>query len=141
MNMFCFQCQETMKNQGCNLMQGMCGKKAVTANLQDKLLAGLKDIALNYPADPKLGLFVIQSLFMTITNANFDNEALEKRISQTEQILSGAKRTALCGVLSCENEDIRSLRELLTYGVKGIAAYADHAAMLGFEDNEIYQFV
>ncbi|MEG1979224.1 MAG: hydroxylamine reductase, partial [Victivallaceae bacterium] len=65
----------------------------------------------------------------------------EKRISQTEQILSGAKRTALCGVLSCENEDIRSLRELLTYGVKGIAAYADHAAMLGFEDNEIYQFV
>ncbi len=141
MNMFCFQCQETMKNQGCNLTRGMCGKAADTANLQDKLISAVKDIAINYPADKKLGLFVIQSLFMTITNANFDNAALTRQLEQAEKLLSGAKRKAQCGVLSCSNEDVRSLRELLTYGVKGIAAYADHAAMLGFEDEEIYKFI
>ena len=140
MSMFCFQCQETCKNTGCTL-QGMCGKKADTANLQDELIQTLKMLALARKHDKALGLFTIQSLFMTITNANFDDERIRERIARAKAMLEGADVQAPLGVLSCENEDIRSLRELLTYGVKGIAAYADHAAVLGKEDESIYTFV
>ncbi len=140
MSMFCFQCQETCKNTGCTL-QGMCGKKAETANLQDELIQTLKKLALARKHDKELGLFTIQSLFMTITNANFDDDRILGRIARAKAMLAGADVQAPLGVLSCENEDIRSLRELLTYGVKGIAAYADHAAVLGKEDESIYQFV
>ena len=71
--MFCFQCQEACQNTGCTLA-GMCGKKAETAHLMDEIIRQLKLIALSRKPDKKLGRFVIQSLFMTITNANFDIE-------------------------------------------------------------------
>ena len=138
--MFCFQCQETCKNTGCTI-QGMCGKKADTANLQDELLQTLKMLAVARMPDKELGLFAVQSLFMTITNANFDDARIMERIRQAKARLGNAAVQAPKGVLSCENEDIRSLRELLTYGIKGISAYADHAAMLGREDESIYAFV
>jgi hydroxylamine reductase len=138
-NMFCFQCQEACRNKGCDLA-GMCGKKPETANLMDRLLQSLKTLALTKPPTRELGLFVVQSLFLTITNANFDDERLLAQIAECERLTGPTTATAPLGVLSCENEDIRSLRELLTYGLKGVAAYADHAAMLGKEDDTVYAF-
>ena len=140
--MFCYQCQETCKNYGCTV-SGMCGKKPEIANLQDELVRELKWLALHKPCSKELGLFAVQTLFMTITNANFDEHALRIQLSKAKTLSerSSSVNEIPLGVLSTENEDIRSLRELLTYGVKGIAAYADHAAMLGFEDEEIYQFI
>ena len=137
--MFCFQCQEACRNTGCTLA-GMCGKKAETANLMDELIRQLKLIALSRKPDKKLGRFVIQSLFMTITNANFDNAALQKQLDEAIKLAGENQAKLPIGVLACENEDIRSLRELLTYGLKGIAAYAEHAAVLGKEDDSIYAF-
>lgn len=154
MGMFCFQCQETCRNAGCD-QRGMCGKAPETANLQDKLVQVVKALccarerfgASSQVSDEQLGTFIVQSLFITITNANFDNERIQSQIDQaqkmfrmiggTEEILDAVP----LGVLSCENEDVRSLRELLTYGIKGIAAYADHAAMLGETDEAIFQFL
>lgn len=139
-NMFCFQCQETCKNSGCT-MNGMCGKKAETANLMDDLLHQLKIMALTKTPTRELGLFAVQSLFMTITNANFDDARLKSQLEKARELTGATSVQAPLGVFSCGNEDIRSLRELLTYGLKGIAAYADHAAVLGKEDDAIYEFV
>lgn len=151
MSMFCFQCQETYDNHGCT-RGGMCGKSMGTANLQDQVVQHLKEIALaaekagvaNDPATlEELGVFIMQSLFITITNANFDDDAIQ---AQIEKALAWKKRLnadateAPLGVLSTECEDVRSLRELLTYGLKGVAAYTDHAAVLGKTDPEIFRF-
>lgn len=179
--MFCFQCQETAKNTGCTI-KGMCGKPEETANLQDLLIYVLRGIAVYGEKakdfgilDKETGLFVGQSLFATITNANFDNdrivaiikEALKRRDALKEKFLAAYKETngkdfdenlhhsatwfsddvtgfnekaKSVGVLSTKDEDVRSLRELLIIGLKGIAAYADHAALLGFEKEDIYDF-
>ncbi len=137
--MFCFQCQEACRNTGCTLA-GMCGKKAETANLMDEIVRQLKLIALTRNADRQLGRFIVKSLFMTITNANFNNAALQKQLVEAIKLAGENQAKLPIGVLACENEDIRSLRELLTYGLKGIAAYAEHAAVLGKEDDRIYAF-
>ena len=137
--MFCFQCQEACRNTGCTLT-GMCGKKAETANLMDEIVRQLKLIALTRNADRQLGRFIVKSLFMTITNANFNNAALQKQLDEAIKLAGENQAKLPIGVLACENEDIRSLRELLTYGLKGIAAYAEHAAVLGKEDDRIYAF-
>ncbi|WP_320056187.1 hydroxylamine reductase [Desulfuromonas thiophila] len=170
MSMFCFQCQEAARGTGCTRV-GMCGKQESTANLQDLLVFSLKGLALAAQrartkqldlADT--GLFICQALFATITNANFDDQrisaliqdALRRRDAFKAQLglttgpdclswngseASYAAKAAEVGVLSQPNEDVRSLRELLVYGLKGMAAYADHAAMLGFEKPEIYDFM
>ena len=173
--MFCFQCQETAKNQGCTI-KGVCGKENDTANLQDLLIFNLKGISVIATAakaqgavTPKeAGLFVAQALFTTITNTNFNNENLVDWIQQAQKVkkelfesvkdkvgstlhesatwysddVSSYKAKAeTVGILATENEDVRSLRELLVIGLKGIAAYADHAAILGVEKNEIYDFI
>ncbi|KYO65844.1 hydroxylamine reductase [Thermovenabulum gondwanense] len=172
MSMFCFQCQEAAKNQGCTL-RGVCGKSQDTAKLQDLLIYTLKGISyVNQRArekgatDEKVDKFIIESLFSTLTNVNFDEEyfvkAIEKGLSIREEIISkinldenelpdaatwkGTKEEFLTkaekvGILSEENEDIRSLKELLTYGVKGIAAYAYHAYVLGYKNEEIFKFI
>jgi hydroxylamine reductase len=168
--MFCFQCQETARGTGCNIA-GVCGKKEDTANLQDLLIFSLKGLAVVADEAKKqgklnnsIGLFICQSLFATITNANFDNaritaliqESFAKRdalkselgFSSAEDAVNWngsesefAAKAATVGVLSQPNEDVRSLRELLIYGLKGMAAYADHAAVLGHEKTEIYQYM
>ena len=174
--MFCFQCQETAQNKGCTL-RGVCGKTSDVANLQDLLIFLLKGISRATVALRKSGKevpatadkFVTESLFMTITNANFDKERFVKRVYEAIALRDKLVETcgadaAACpncdcttwrcttveemeakaqtvGVLQTENEDIRSLRELLTYGVKGMAAYAEHAANLGYEDRDIYTFM
>ncbi|MBU4446218.1 hydroxylamine reductase, partial [bacterium] len=171
MSMFCYQCQETAKNVGCAL-RGVCGKQESTANLQDLLIYVLKGISVitetANDTDPRIGLFIAQSLFSTITNANFDDKAIETQIRKALKIRDELKnkhasiindelpesvfwyselveefhqKALEVGVLSTANEDVRSLRELLTYGLKGIAAYADHAAMLGHEDQGVYAFL
>ena len=171
MSMFCFQCQETAKNHGCEI-RGVCGKEETTAQLMDLLIYNLKGIS--YLAEKKMknggdissaGKFICDSLFATITNANFDNSRitalikeainLKKKLSE-ETGTAGAPEAATwhgsdpamfiekgktVGVLSTANEDVRSLRELLIYGLKGIAAYAHHAFVLGYEDKDIYSFM
>lgn len=170
MSMFCYQCQETAKGTGCTIA-GVCGKKEDTAGLQDLLVYTLKGLAVvaeeakkQHKLDPAIGLFICQSFFATITNANFDNarfvdlikasvakrDALKAAIGYSSDLdalnwngpeSSYAAKAAEVGVLSQPNEDVRSLRELLIYGLKGMAAYADHAAVLGFEKPEIYEFM
>ncbi|MBE9486973.1 MAG: hydroxylamine reductase, partial [Chloroflexi bacterium] len=160
MSMFCYQCQETAKGTGCNIV-GVCGKKEDTANLQDLLVFTLKGLAVvaeeakaQGKLDNSIGLFISQALFATITNANFDNDRIialikesvarrdalkaELGFSSDEDAVNWngseaefAAKAATVGILSQPNEDVRSLRELLIYGLKGMAAYADHAALLG----------
>ncbi len=173
--MFCFQCQETAKNQGCTI-KGMCGKENDTANLQDLLIYNLKGIGViasaakaQGAAIPKeTGLFVAQALFTTITNTNYNEENLRDWIQQAQKVkkelfesvkdkvgtnlhesatwysddvASFNAKAQTVGVLATENEDVRSLRELLVIGLKGIAAYADHASVLGVEKDEIFDFM
>jgi len=185
-DMFCFQCQETMKNSGCT-QRGMCGKSAAVANLQDLLIYLLKGISfwgtrgrnfgVNYP---DINLFVAQALFATITNANFDEkrfvELIKLAIAHREALRVSAqskcqelhgnpcpgigpdwaswqpinyeidellKKAATVGVQADPNldNDIRSLRQTITYGLKGIAAYIDHAYIVGGVDDEILAFI
>jgi hydroxylamine reductase len=172
--MFCFQCQETLKNEGC-VKNGFCGKKENTAELQDALVYVLKGISLLEEkaiaagkGDIKVGQFITQALFATVTNTNFDDAKLvgliEEGLALKKALLaeygvafgpavpevvfwSAAGEEAFvakareAGVLATESEDVRSLRELLIYGVKGIAAYAHHAAVLGYEEPKIYHFM
>lgn len=171
--MFCFQCQETAGNKGC-MFGGVCGKKPQTANLQDLLIyvtRGLAEITTRLRAENRdipaaIDRLVTTNLFMTITNANFDDERFIDRINATlssrdelaEQLrddtdLSGAAtwqyrtaeernaKAAAVGVLNTENEDLRSLRELTLYGLKGMAAYNKHANVLGYADAAIDAFL
>ena len=145
MSMFCFQCQEAMNCVGCNKEVGACGKKASTANLQDVLVHYLKYIALEGQMASTFNkdhsIFIMEALFATITNANFDDEAITNLINTAKTKLKKACPENGVGVLSTENEDVRSLRELLIYGLKGIAAYAHHAYVLGYERESIYNFM
>jgi len=177
MSMFCFQCQETAKGTGCTIA-GVCGKTEKVANMQDLLVFVSKGISFYTTRLRELGVendhankFIVDSLFMTITNANFDQERFVVRVREglklrdelkASLIKAGGKVPAAVhesatwtgnsieefeaknisiGVLSTNNEDIRSLRELVIYGVKGMAAYTEHAFNLGFEDKSIYKFI
>ena len=169
MGMFCFQCQETAGNKGCTI-RGVCGKTEDVAKRMDLLLyvlKGISHIVMTDKLDVKrldaLNGEMLTSLFMTITNTNFDADAIERQIikmlalrdslrpckiedqdaanftlSGTAQMLQKAETV---GVLATENEDIRSLRELVLYGLKGLAAYAEHARNLGSKDDDIAAFV
>ncbi|MDD4921309.1 MAG: hydroxylamine reductase [Bacteroidales bacterium] len=175
--MFCFQCQEAAKGTGCTL-QGVCGKTADVAGLQDLLMFLMKGISqyttrlrvLNVEL-PQANKFIVDGLFMTITNANFDKNRFVAKIReaylvrdhakqmlvanggdlngldgecltwQSDEVAEMERKAAEVGVLATENEDVRSLRELTTYGLKGLAAYAEHAFNLGFEDPSLYAFM
>jgi hydroxylamine reductase len=170
MSMFCYQCQETAKGTGCEI-KGVCGKNEEVAKLQDLLIyatKGISEVVVKGKLDvEKLEAAnheVLKSLFITITNANFDEEAIEKQILKMIQIRNDLKKqtsnvelgdagefevsdrasmlekASKVGVLSTENEDIRSLRELITYGLKGMAAYTHHALNIGKENTDIYKF-
>ena len=171
MSMFCYQCQETAGGKGC-AVRGVCGKTEEVAKLQDLLiytLKGISQIVIKGKLDVKsLGetnYEVLSSLFMTITNANFDDGSLEKQIikmiavrdelrnsnasaglhdAATFMVSSRAsmlEKATTVGVLSTANEDVRSLREMITYGLKGMAAYAEHAKNIGKEDLTINAFI
>jgi len=174
--MFCYQCQEAAKGVGCTI-KGVCGKNDDLSNMMDLLLFVTKGICVYSTAlreqkgyeSPMVNKFVFDSLFSTITNANFDKAAITKRVEKAIEIRNmlreeaqkkGVKvdttfegctwegkpeefdaKAATVGVLNETNEDIRSLKELITYGVKGMAAYAEHAYNLGFEDTTVYAFM
>jgi hydroxylamine reductase len=169
--MFCYQCQETAGGKGC-AVRGVCGKTEEVAKLQDLLiytLKGISEIVVKRKLDVKtLGetnYEVLSSLFMTITNANFDDGSIEKQIMKmiavrdelrnsnasaglhdaaTFMVSSRAsmlEKATTVGVLSTANEDVRSLREMITYGLKGMAAYAEHAKNIGKEDSAINAFI
>ena len=169
MGMFCYQCQETVGNKGCTV-RGVCGKTEDVSKRMDVLLytlKGISTIVVNDKLDvTKLDALngeMLTSLFMTITNATFDADAVERQVikmlalrdslrpckiedhdaanfavSGTTQLLEKAEQV---GVLATENEDVRSLRELVVYGLKGLAAYAEHARNLGSKDDDIAAFV
>jgi len=183
--MFCYQCQETAKGTGCTTI-GVCGKDAETSGLQDLLLHTEKGVAA-YSAvfrkngkakellEGKVNRYLINSLFITITNANFDDDAIldeikaglklreelkalatdeEKKEAEKygadlvnwyyesdEDLIKFSENQLVVGVLRTENEDVRSLRELIMYGLKGLAAYAEHAFNLGKTSEEIFAFV
>lgn len=169
MSMFCYQCQETSRNQACTV-NGICGKKGDTSNLQDLLIYVVKGVSVVAQkagtVDKDVAHYVVKALFTTITNVNFDDDrlidvikeglALRDRIKgqynidgdlhdaavwQAETKDEFLKKAETVGVLATENEDVRSLRELLIYGLKGVAAYADHAAILGYEDQSVFDYL
>lgn len=142
-SMFCFQCQQTAKNVACTV-NGVCGKKNDTANLQDEITS--KAIALAKAAgknasDADLKL-IIECLFLTITNVNFDDAAIAKwggKLDSARQAYPQIAEENMRAVWE-DNEDIRSLKSLILFGIKGMAAYAHHALMLGYSDSEVNQF-
>ena len=178
MSMFCFQCQETAKNEGCTV-KGVCGKTDEVSNLQDVLVFVAKGVAA-YSSQlrnagkryDKVDEYLFRSLFISITNANFDGdeiiEAIKEGVNLRKFLKSELEKAGIAldpkfennflttyeynenddlvelskkvGVLRTENIDVRSLREMVLYGLKGMAAYGFHAYNLGSTDNDIYKF-
>ena len=152
--MFCFQCQETAMNKGCTKV-GICGKQPKTANLQDKLIYVTKLFAKVLKDARNNGTFIEEeyenqintNLFITITNANFDNHKINDAITKTVNMINHFDPTInislenMISILDQKDEDIRSLKELITYGLKGMAAYNKHANALGYRSKEINQFM
>ncbi len=169
--MFCFQCQETCKNTGCTIrgMCGKQPDTANLMDLLIHVLKGIAFVvdASGESPERRVGLFITRAMFATITNANFDDSRLCSLIDQAftlREELKAKYQSVLptdlpecvscqmtpdeylshrdqAGVLATHDTDVRSLRELLIYGMKGICAYADHAAILGKEDDKIYAFL
>jgi len=172
MSMFCNQCQETAKNTGCTI-SGVCGKKEITSDLQDLLVYACQGLAFATTEARKSGVktdtesrHIVNSLFMTITNANFDDRSIIKAVqdclvyrdslkervnipflhesvrwsaSSETEFYEKAKQV---GTLTYDtNEEVRSLKQYVLFGIKGMSAYAEHASNLGFEDPEIFDFI
>ncbi|MDF2838924.1 MAG: hybrid cluster protein, partial [Evtepia sp.] len=171
MSMFCYQCQETAGGKGCTV-RGVCGKNEDVAKLQDLLIYTIKGISeivmkgkLDVASLGKNNYEMLNSLFITITNANFDDVSIEKQIRKMLVIRDDLKKEISVenlhdaatfivdsresmmqkansiGVLATENEDVRSLREMIIYGLKGMAAYTEHAQNIGKENLEINAFI
>lgn len=154
--MFCFQCEQTAGCQGCTGNAGVCGKKADTAVLQDELtgaLIGLARACANNDKTENTDRLILEGLFTTITNVNFNNETIREMIGKIHE----EKQKVSPGCLSCGSpcgntedynmkelwdgdEDIRSLKSLILFGIRGMAAYAYHAMVLGYTDSDVYAF-
>lgn len=144
--MFCFQCQQTAHNTGCEGQAGVCGKKADTANFQDELtsaLIGLARAVKSAGATDASNELVLKGLFTTITNVNFYNDTIISLIedvhAEKDRIASDAEAYDVSKIWS-DNEDIRSLKSLILFGLRGMAAYAYHAFALGFTNDEVFDF-
>jgi hydroxylamine reductase len=180
MEMFCYQCEQTVQGKGCTKL-GVCGKDAETANIMDLLIFQIKGIALyadklnqmNQNTDDA-DKFMIEGLFTTITNVDFDFERIKKMIfsgqelkeslkerylkaggteiknpatdwqpqDDNAQLLDFSQKIGLMSNIFCEeSEDTRSLKNLILFGLKGVAAYTDHASVLGYTNKEIFTFM
>ena len=135
MSMFCFQCEQTYKGQGCTI-QGVCGKKPDTANLQDELTSSLIELANCCEKSDENTDILIEGLFVTITNVNFDNKAISKYLEKSKNAKKCDANFNVKSIWDCE-EDIRSLKSLILFGLKGMAAYAHHARVLGYKDEVV----
>ncbi|MFW5646675.1 MAG: hydroxylamine reductase [Acetivibrio ethanolgignens] len=154
--MFCFQCEQTAGCSGCTGNAGVCGKTSRTAGLQDKLtgaLIGLAKTCSSNPHTEETTKLIIQGLFTTITNVSFNDETIQQLIDEVQRekqrISPGcADCAARCGntddydmeKLWTDNEDIRSLKSLILFGIRGMAAYAYHALVLGYSDAAVDAF-
>ena len=175
--MFCYQCEQTVKGEGCTKI-GVCGKQPEVAALQDMLIHALKGLSALAVEGRKVGVkdveidrFTCEGIFSTLTNVNFDadrfisliHECASKKRALKEKVKAAGGNVEVAEDCECdqksrdelisigetvgiksdkdENEDIRSLKELLTYGIKGLAAYTDHAAILGKSDDSVYTFI
>ena len=182
--MFCYQCEQTAKGRGCT-SSGVCGKDSETAALQDLLIHTVKGISMFAHRagglgvrDAKTDVFVVEALFATVTNVNFDSQRLGDLLAQAAQVRDGIRssyeaacekagqpaetlagpaawapagdlpglvaqggQVGIAGRIEGQGPDLTALQELLTYGLKGLAAYIDHAQILGSEDEEVYAFV
>lgn len=156
--MFCFQCEQTAGGKGCTNLAGVCGKKADTADLQDKLTGALIGLARSAEGNQDLlteytHKLIVEGLFTTLTNVNFDNNSINGLIEKVHQ----EKQRLVPGCFHCmascgknddydmrriweADEDIRSLKSLILFGIRGVAAYAYHASVLGYTDEEVNQF-
>jgi hydroxylamine reductase len=183
MSMFCYQCEQTAKGTGCTV-QGVCGKDATTAALQDLLLHATKGVSMYArrarqlgASDREIDVFVIEALFTTVTNVNFDPQRLRQWLSRAADVRDRARRLyedacrragreaerlggpaawqpagdidalvaqaeqiGIARRMEARGEDVTGLEELLTYGLKGTAAYADHAQILGRADDTVYGY-
>ncbi len=145
--MFCYQCEQTAGCGGCTGAAGVCGKTADVAKLQDELTGALVALARGIHEAPEVGTdtwrMMIEGLFATVTNVDFNEKTLRKRIAQVHK-----ETERLCGQgddYSMENvwnaqEDIRSLKSLILFGVRGMAAYTHHSLVLGYTDEEVNRF-
>lgn len=145
-DMFCFQCQQTAHNTGCEGRAGVCGKKSDTANFQDELtsaLIGLSRAVHAAGATKCSDELMMKGLFTTITNVNFYNETINKLTAEIsaekEKIAKGTEDYDVQKIWE-DNEDIRSLKSLILFGLRGIAAYAYHSFALGFTDEAVTSF-
>ncbi|HEY5537047.1 MAG TPA: hydroxylamine reductase [Acetobacterium sp.] len=144
-DMFCFQCEQTAKGTGCEV-KGVCGKTAQIAGLQDKLVGatiGLARAVQNSKATETTDATIKRALFTTVTNVSFDDESLEALIACVEKMKTDIDPTAKSYDMTRlweENEDIRSLKTLILLGIKGIASYAHHADVLGYNDPVVNAF-
>ena len=136
--MFCFQCEQTAQGKGCTL-QGVCGKKADTSNLQDELTSKLIELANCGEKNDENTKLLIDCLFTTITNVNFDDKSIKEFIEKVQKNINCNSEFDIKTVWDC-NEDIRSLKSLILFGLKGMAAYAHHAGVLGYKDSDVDNF-
>lgn len=171
-SMFCFQCQETFKNTGC-IKVGVCGKNPVVAGLQDFLIWATKKLSIvttsmrdhGMKVTKEVNHLVTTNLFVTITNANFDPDAIEKKNTLTLETIAALRKEAklesdaeinaligadtsarlakalTIGILQTKDEDKRALKELIIYGLKGLCAYMKHANILKHENEEVDAFI
>ena len=156
--MFCFQCEQTAGCTACTGVQGVCGKKADTARLQDKLTGALIGLARATAGNEDLisettDKLILEGLFTTITNVNFNNQTIEALIrkinAEKERLVPNCfSCTSCCGrndnfdmqFIWQGDEDVRSLKSLILFGIRGIAAYAYHASVLGYSDKDVTDF-
>ena len=157
--MFCYQCEQTAGCIGCTGNAGVCGKKADTADLQDKLTGALIGLARStqgneYKVSASTHQLIIEGLFTTLTNVNFNNDTIQQLINRVE----AEKRKLIPDCYACAascgknndydmnnlweaDEDVRSLKSLILLGIRGVAAYAYHAAVLGYHNEQVQNFL
>ncbi|MGN0197425.1 MAG: hydroxylamine reductase [Candidatus Gastranaerophilaceae bacterium] len=136
--MFCFQCEQTAKGQGCTTV-GVCGKKPDTADLQDELVSALVELALYGEKNEENTNLIIDGLFTTVTNVSYDNAVIGKLAEKVRSKINGENCFNIKKLWG-SNEDIRSLKSLALFGLKGMAAYAHHARVLGYKDKTVNNF-
>lgn len=136
--MFCFQCEQTAFHKACT-QKGVCGKDPDIANLQDKLSSSVIELANCGNINDENTKLIIDGLFTTITNVNFDNKSIENLIEKFKNRISCDFKFDVKDIWDC-SEDLRSLKSLILFGLKGMAAYAYHAWILGYKSDEVNNF-
>ncbi len=129
-SMFCFQCEQTANGKGCTIV-GVCGKQPDSANFQDEIVSSLIELAKSNEPDDETTKTIINGLFATVTNTNFDNDSLKLMIKDPKFDMKQIWES---------DEDARSLKSLILFGIKGMAAYAHHARILGYKNDEVDNF-